>query len=77
MRATEVARLVGIQRGVNAAEHDIGASGSRRGTELVAAQGVAGMDADADDVTLVDDGRVEGLERFVDERGRPVLGRCR
>ena len=51
VRATELARLVRIQRCVDAAEHDIRACCPGRGADFVATECVACVDADTDDVT--------------------------
>ena len=71
MRASELPRLVRIQRGVDPSEHDGCTSRSRLRADLVATQGVAGMDPDADDVsrlhvTASNDSRVSSVMR-----GRP------
>ena len=50
VRAAELDRLVRIERRVNAAVDDVRAALARRAPDFVAAQRVAGMDADADDV---------------------------
>ena len=50
VRAAELERFFGIQRGVDAAVNDLRAALARQPSDLVAAQGVAGVDADADDV---------------------------
>ena len=56
---------------MDAAEDDPGAALARRASDLVAAQGVAGVDADADDVAGRDGRQVERLERLVDDCGSP------
>ena len=67
-------RLVRIQRGVNAAEHDPGAAFARDAADLVAAQRVAGVDADADDVAGLDRCGIEHFQRFVrNERDRRTV----
>ena len=75
VRPAELVRLVRVERGMNAAEHDRGAAPGRP-ADLVAAQGVAGVNADADDVARLDR-RVERLERFVDEDGIAISARRR
>ena len=50
MRAAVLVRLLGKERRVNAAEDDPRAALARHAADLVAAQRVAGVDADADDV---------------------------
>jgi hypothetical protein len=69
VRATERARLVGKERGMDAAEHDIRTCRTRRDADLVAAQRIAGVDADANDVARRDDSCVEALEGLVDQTG--------
>ena len=65
MRAAQLVRLVGIERGVDAAEHHDRPGLAGGPADLVAPQGVAGMDADADDVPAVDGAEIERFERFV------------
>jgi hypothetical protein len=78
MGAAELVRLVGIERRVNAAEHHRRSGGPRRGANLVAAQGITGMDADSDDVAGTDLGRVEQGQGLVGEHRIAVdrRGRC-
>ena len=52
---------------MNAAEDDPGAALARQPADLVAAQRVAGVDADADDVARRELRGVDGVERFVHE----------
>ncbi len=59
----------GKQRGVDSAEGDPRAALSGNAADLIPAQRVAGMNADADDVTGRDGGRVQRLQRFVDDVG--------
>ena len=69
--AAELVGFLGIERGVDAAEDHRGAGRLGGAADLVAAQRVAGVDADADDVTRLDRREVERLERFVgDDAGR-------
>ena len=70
VRATELARLVWKERRMDAAVYDIRACRTCRGADLVAAERVAGMDADADDVARRDGRGVEAFERLVDQPGR-------
>ena len=77
MAAAEVERFVRKERGVNAAEDDPRAALARDPADLVAAQRVARMDADADDVARRDGRRVELLERFVDDERVAEIGRRR
>jgi predicted RNA methylase len=67
MCAAAFARLIGIERRVNAAIHDIRTSSAGCGSDLVPPECVACVDADADHVARLDRARVELLERFVDE----------
>ena len=79
MAAAEVQRFLRVQRGVDAAVHDERAAVSRDAADLVSAQGVAGVDADADDVARRNRGRVELLEGLVGDERIAVFrgGRCR
>ncbi len=65
MRAAEVLRFLGIERRVDAAVDDHRAARARRGADLVAAQRVAGVDADADDVAGLHGLEIERLERLI------------
>ena len=69
VRRAVLARFVRKQRGVNAAVHDPGAALPGDPSDLVAAQGVARVDADADDVAGDDRFGVQRLEGFVDDEG--------
>ncbi len=62
-------RFLRKQRGVNSAVDDPGAAGARHAADRVAAQGVAGVDADADDVAGLNGLGHNLLERFIDENG--------
>jgi hypothetical protein len=68
-----LARLIGEQRGVDAAEHDIRAAVTGTAPQLVPAQRVAGVNADPDDIARRDRVEVEGLQRLVDDRGHTVV----
>ncbi len=59
----------GKERGVDAAVDDPGSALAGHAADLVAAQGVAGVDADADDVAGLDGVGDDLLERLVDEDG--------
>ena len=50
---------------------------ARKPPDLVSAQGIARVDADADHVAGGDGGRVELLERFVGDERVAVFSRCR
>ena len=76
-RAAEFERLLGEQGRVDAAEHHVGPALTREAAHLVPSQGVAGVDADADDVAGGDCRRIEQLEGFVAQDGVAPLVRCR
>jgi hypothetical protein len=61
--------LVRIERSVDAAEHDPGASLARDTPHFVPPACVAGVDADADHVAGADRGRVQRFERLIDNAG--------
>ena len=73
----ELPGLGWIQRRVDAAEHDGRAPGVHGGSYLVAAQGVAGMDADADHVTGLYGVEIQRLQGLVDNLRPAIRGRCR
>ncbi len=54
---------------MDAAVDDPGAARAGDAADLVSAQGIAGMDADADDVAGLDGLGVDLFERFIDEDG--------
>src|SRR5437773_801769 len=66
-----LARLLGIQRRVNATVHDVRATLAGTPADLVSAMAVGGMNADADDVVVGDGRLVKSFERFVDDSRRP------
>ena len=57
--------LLRKQRGVDAAVHHPGAARSRHAPDLITAQRVAGMDADAHDISGSDALRLDLLQRLV------------
>ena len=59
---------------MDAAEHDDRAPGSGERADLVAAQRVAGVNADADDVAGLHGAEIEWLERLVGDAWCAVLG---
>ena len=62
---------------MNATEHDRGAAAACQRADLVATQGVARVNADADDITLLDRVGIERAEGLVgDQRIAVELG-CR
>ena len=77
VRAAELVRLLRVERGMNAAEHDPGAALAREPADFVAAQRVSGVDADADHVAGLDPLGVEHLQRFVSDDGVAEVSRRR
>ena len=61
------AHAVGKEGGVDAAEYDVRACRTGRHADFIAAERVARVDADADDVAGCDGRGIEALERFVDQ----------
>src|SRR6266487_3538187 len=62
-------RFLRIERRMDPAEHDPGPPLARDPSDLIAAQGVARVDAYPDNIPLVDRGRVQNFKSFVsDER---------
>ena len=57
--------------GVYSAVNHPGAAGARQLANRIAAEGVAGMDADANDVAGMDGGGIDLLEGFVNQDGGP------
>jgi hypothetical protein len=62
-------RLFGEERGVDSAVDDPRAALASQFADLIAAQGVAGMDADADYISGLNGGGVERFQGFIDEDG--------
>ena len=77
--AAEVQGFVRVQRGVDAAVDDERTAVARDPADLVSAQGIARVDADADDVARRNRGRVELLEGLVGDERVAVFrgGGCR
>ena len=76
MRAAAFQGLLRIQRCVDAAEHHVRSPFTRRSTDLVAAQRIARVNSDSDNVTVADPIRVERLQRLVGyDRIAPLPGR--
>ena len=69
MCAAPLERLLRIERGMDSAEHHPGAPLARRASDLVSSQGVAGVDADADDVAGLDALQIEMLQSFIADFG--------
>src|SRR5687768_10919899 len=69
MAAAELHRLFGIESRVNTSIYDQCATLPCDAADFVSAQGIACVDADADDVTSGDRGRIELFEGLIgDER---------
>ena len=78
VRAAEIERLFREQGGVDTAKDHPGTAFARFRADLVSAKHVGRVDADADDVALLNLFEVQLVERFVDENGIAELGRrCR
>ena len=77
MGAAVLAGLVGIQRRVNAPEHDESTPLAGGAADLVAAIRIRRVDADADNVATFDLRRVKWLQRLVDEMRIPVFAGSR
>jgi hypothetical protein len=75
VRATALMRLVWIQRRVYAAEDDRDPATPRRRADFVAAQRVAGVDPNPDDVTSSYSLEIERLERFINDARSAVRRR--
>ena len=77
--AAEVQGFVRVQRGVNAAIDDKRPALARDPPDLVSAQGISRVDADADDIARRNRGRVELLEGLVRNERVAVFrrGSCR
>ena len=66
--------FVRVERGVNPAEHHVSAAGSNETAQLIAADRIGGVDADADHVTCRDAVEIERLEGFVGDGRAAVFG---
>jgi hypothetical protein len=77
MCVSKLAAFIRIQRGMDPPEDHRGAARTRRAADLVATQRIAGVDADADDVTTLDRARVEPFEHLVGQPRHTVLARRR
>jgi hypothetical protein len=75
--AAEPERFIGIERGVNAAIDDEGTPVAGDLADLVSAERIACVDADADDIAGRDARRVELLQRLVGDARIAVFGRSR
>ena len=69
VRAATLEGLFGIKRRVNSAEHHPGASLPCRSPNFIAAQRVAGMDANPDHVALLDALQIEMFQRLIADLG--------
>ena len=65
VRPAEIERFVGVERRMDAAEDDGRSAGSREHADLVAAQRIAGVYADSDDIAGLNRPHIEGVERFI------------
>src|SRR5687768_18116936 len=72
MGLAEIERLVGVERRMDPAEHDVATGGANRPADLVTTQGIAGVDPDADDIPGFHTREIERFERFVRELGCAV-----
>ena len=70
--AAEFLRLVGIKRGVDAAEYHPCSAFPRQATYLQPAECVGGMDADADDIARLDGLEMKLFQRLVNNLGVSV-----
>ena len=75
MGAAELLRLFRIERGVNAAEDHPGAALAAEAAQIIAAAGIAGVDADTDDIPRLQAGGIERLQTLVANDGVAVLRR--
>lgn len=67
MRLTAIEGFLGEERGVDATVDDPGSAFARDVANFIAAQGIAGMDADTDNVAGLDGVGDDLFERFVDQ----------
>jgi hypothetical protein len=78
VRLALLARLFWKQRGVNAAEDNPRAACAGESSDRIAAQRIARMDADADDVAGCERRGIDVLQRFVNHnRIAPARAGCR
>ena len=75
--ATQFVGFVGIEGGVNASEHHVGAALAGHFPDFVAAERVGGVDADADNIAGLNLIRVYRLQGLVDQAGIAKARRCR
>src|SRR4051812_25284048 len=76
MRAAEFQSLLRVQRCVYPSVDDPRSPIARHSAQLVATQGIAGVDADSDYVTWLNIVRIELLQRFVPQQRIAIFGRC-
>src|SRR5271165_6070672 len=69
MSASEFERFFGIESGVNAAVNDIRPTSARSAADFVAAERIAGVNANADDIALMDRGGIQQGQCFVHQDG--------
>ena len=77
MRPTERRGLFREQRRMDAAKDDPRTTFARETADLVAAQRIAGMNPDADDVARMDGRGIQHFQGFVRDEGIAILTRCR
>ena len=65
--ASERVGLGRIERGMNAAEDDVGAARTRELSDFVPAKRVPGMDPDADDIARSEQRGVKGIQCFISD----------
>src|SRR5579859_1412431 len=79
VRSAQFSRFFRIQRGMDAAKDHVSATVARNFAEFIAAQSVAGVDADAYNITRSDAQRISGGKRFIHKNWGAINkwgGRC-
>jgi hypothetical protein len=76
MGSAEFKSFFGIEGGVNATVNDIGPTSASVAAYFVAAERVASVDPNADDIAFVDRCGIEKGEGFIDEDGVAERLRC-
>jgi len=69
MSAAEFARFRGIQGGMNSAKDHPRAALSRHFTDFVSTQSICSMNADSDDISVLNAGRVHLKQRLIHKNG--------
>jgi hypothetical protein len=75
--AAQIERLVGVQRGVDAAEDYERPARPREGANLISAKGIAGVNADSDDIAGSNRLDREGFQGLVRDLRTPIRRRSR